>query len=308
MKLSPIQRFVSWCFIVASTVSGVSASWIWAASPSEYRVVRDVPYVQREAGAETADLYLPLGGGCVPGVLMVHGGAWMAGNKHHAAWHARRLAARGYAVMAINYRLAPQYPFPAQLEDCHAALKWMAAQGANYSWDPARLAAYGYSAGGHLVCLLGMIESQCGAADDPDVAHPFRSTAEGEPTPPVRLRAIVAGGAPCDFLDEPLESQRLAFWLGGTRQQRPQAYRDASPTCYVTSQAPPVFLFHGEDDRLVPLESPRRLYARLSVRGVKTQLHVVAHAGHLARTRIRRRLKSRCIFSIANCAVPFTSE
>jgi acetyl esterase/lipase len=279
----------------------LSPSWPvpWSGWPVQaaevYRVVRDVTYVERADAAQTADLYLPTGAGPFPGVLMVHGGAWMAGNKHHSAWHARQLARRGFAVMSINYRLAPRHPFPAQLEDCRAALHWMVRQAGHYPWDPARLAAYGYSAGGHLVCLLGMIESQrqaVGASRSPaggaeeDAASSAslvraRDGADG-PFPPVRLRAIVAGGAPCDFCDEPIDSRRLAFWLGGTRQERPQAYRDASPTQFVTAAAPPVFFFHGQRDRVVPLASPSRLFERLRQEGIETQLHVVTQAGHLA--------------------------
>jgi triacylglycerol lipase len=233
-----------------------------AEAEAAFRTVRDVTYVERTDGAQTADLYLPIGQGPFPGVLMVHGGAWMAGNKNHSAWHARQLAERGFAVMAINYRLAPQHPFPAQLEDCRAALRWMVRQGAQqtHPWDVQRLGAYGYSAGGHLVCLLGMVQA-----------------AEA-----VTLRAVVAGGAPCDFSEVPPNSQRLAYWLGGTREQRPAVYREASPTSYVSADAPPVFFFHGQEDRLVPLTSPRRLHTLLQHNGVPTQMHVVTGAGHLA--------------------------
>jgi triacylglycerol lipase len=255
-----------------SLVGGLSGA-VWqcgllcAFEPTPYRVVRNVSYVQRADGQQTADVYLPASEGPVPGVLLVHGGAWMAGNKNHSAWHARRLAEHGFAVVSINYRLAPQNPFPAQLEDCQAALHWMARQSGQYAWKTEKLAAYGYSAGGHLVCLLGMMQSQSEGAE--------------QLSPPVRLKAIVAGGAPCDFCDEPLGSERLVFWLGATRQESPQVYRDASPTSFVTPNAPAVFFFHGQHDRVVPLANPTRLFDRLRQQGVPTQMHVVPDAGHV---------------------------
>lgn len=230
--------------------------------PGLPRVVRDVEYVDRETGSLTADIYLPAGAGPFPSVLMVHGGAWMAGNKSHSAWHARRLAQRGFAVVAINYRLAPIHRFPAQLEDCQAALAWMTAQAGRFPFDVERIAAYGYSAGGHLVCLLAMQVAQ-------------------QRQQPCQVRAVVAGGAPCEFRDLPPHSERLAFWLGGSREQVPEAYRLASPTAFVSPAAPPVFFFHGTTDRVVPPDRSRQLYEALRAAGVSTTMHLVAQAGHM---------------------------
>src|SRR5690606_38412757 len=85
-----------------------------------------------------------------------------------------------------------------------------------------------------------------------------------------------------DFSDEPLDSRRLVYWLGGTRADRPAIYREASPTTFVTEKSPPVFFYHGQQDRVVPVELPRRLGTLLRERGVPSELHVVEGAGHLA--------------------------
>jgi triacylglycerol lipase len=165
-------------------------------------------------------------------------------------------------VVAIDYRLAPVHKFPAQLDDCRAALDWIGKQARQFSFDPQRIAAYGYSAGGHLVCLLAMQLAQ-------------------EPQAELMLRAVVAGGAPLEFREMPPTSQRLAFWLGGSRQEVPEMYRLASPTSFVSPSAPPVFFFHGTTDRVVPLESSERLYEALRAAGVSTTMHVVRQAGHM---------------------------
>jgi triacylglycerol lipase len=201
-----------------------------------------------------------------PAVLMIHGGAWMAGNKAQVAWHAGRLAERGYVVMAIDYRLAPQHPFPAQRDDCRAALQWLYQRADELGVDAQRVAAYGYSAGGHLTCLLAFQE----AAD------------QHAPDKSPRLRAIVAGGVPCGFETLPLDSWRLAFWLGGTRRQRGDVYREACPLSFVSGQCPPAFLFHGDGDLIVPSGDSERLHERLRDCGVDAQWHLVADAGHLA--------------------------
>ena len=72
------------------------------------------------------------------------------------------------------------------------------------------------------------------------------------------------GGAPCDFRSLPADSARLAYWLGGSRAEKPLAYRQASPLGFVTADDPPCFFFHGDADLLVPLLSPRTMVDRLS--------------------------------------------
>ena len=236
-----------------------------------YRVVYSVEYARtparedKEAKSLLADLYLPTGEGRFPTLLMVHGGAWFSGNKAHVTMPARYAAKRGYAVVAINYRLAPAYKFPSQLEDCRTGLRWIADNAEKYSFDPERLAAYGYSAGAHLACLLGMTQNNRG---EEDAQQP-------------RVRAIVAGGAPCEFSWLPKESERLAFWLGGSRLSVPEMFRAASPTTFVDAKDPPTFFYHGEVDRIVPLTSARTMHRMLESVGVESSFHLVPEATHL---------------------------
>lgn len=229
-----------------------------------------------------------VGGQRVPGVLMVHGGAWMSGSKMQVAWHAMRLAQRGYFVMAINYRLAPKYQHPAQIDDCRDALQWLHAHADQLGVDRQRLGAYGYSAGGHLVCLLGLSaahdpksigngpKNQSALATEDGVAFAEKPLKEQ-----VTVQCVVAGGAPCDFGRMPLDSSQLSFWLGGTRRELPEVYRLASPITYASSKSPPLFLFHGESDHLVPGTGAERLRQSLQEQGVTCQWHPVPKAGHL---------------------------
>lgn len=245
---------------------GLVCGCLQLAQADGVQVMRDLVYAERASGPLAADLYLPAGDGPFPGILMVHGGAWMAGHKTHSAWHARRLARAGFAAIAIDYRLAPVHKFPAQLDDCHQAFQWIVARAAGYRIDARRLGAFGYSAGGHLVCLLGSKLAQ-------DLA-PAR-TGDG------RLRAIVAGGAPCDFRGEPLVSSKLVYWLGGTRSDLPEVYRLASPAEFAAPHVPPIFFFHGERDRIVPKQNPLLLNQQLQRLGVASEVYVVPQAGHV---------------------------
>lgn len=223
------------------------------------QVLRSVPYAKPGDEELTADVYLPAGSAPAPAVLVVHGGAWTIGNKAHLGFAAKQFAQAGFCAVAINYRLAPKHKFPAQLEDCLSAVAWMRANAEKYRIDPKRIGGYGYSAGGHLVALLGSEANR----------------------PECHLQAVVAGGAPCDFCSLPAEETTLSYWLGGPRKDCEELYQRASPAKHVTAKCPPMFFFHGEDDSLVPLASPRLMSNQLKQSGVATELYVVPGKGHL---------------------------
>lgn len=235
-------------------------------------VLHDVVYATRGAERLLADVYLPAGKDQAPGVLLVHGGAWTVGNKSHMAALGAMLARHGYTAVSIDYRLAPRFPFPAQIEDCKTAVRWMRSSAAKYRIDAARIGGFGYSAGGHLVALLGTTDPACGL-EGPDA----------EPNcPSTRLQAVVAGGAPCDFRWLSAENPRLAFWLGGTRAEKPDSYKLASPLAFVSADDPPMFFYHGERDHLVPALSPQVMVATLTTAGVTATLLTIPGAGHIA--------------------------
>ena len=229
-------------------------------------------YVERDSGPLKADTYLPAGKGPYPGVLVVHGGAWHMGSRAQLSGIARELAQRGFCAVAISYRLAPQDKFPAQIEDCKAAVRWMRSHAEQLKLDPLRIGGFGYSAGAHLVTLMGTTDSSDG----------LEGIADPEHQPSTRLQAVVAGGTPTDFCTIPESDRWLSFWLGGTRGQVSEQYRLASPAAFVTVDDPPMFLFHGENDELVPLVSSQWMVKQLQQSGITSQLYVVPQVGHIA--------------------------
>lgn len=247
----------------------VFASPLWAAEEG-YDVIPDQVYVERESGPLKADVYVPQGDGPFPAMIVVHGGAWATGTKQQLAGIAQGLAKQGYTAAAISYRLAPQDKFPAQVYDCQAAVRWLRENAEKFKLDPERIGGYGYSAGGHLVAMLG-------ALDDDD----FQEPGVEKDAPSARLQVVVAGGAPCDFQLMPADNERLSYWLGGTRNEKPDAYRDASPAQYITADDPPMFFFHGEEDDIVPIRSPQRMADLLKEAGVGVEFHAIAKAGHM---------------------------
>ncbi len=196
----------------------------------------------------------------MPAIVMIHGGAWRAGSKISMLRHARRLTRVGYVVMAINYRLAPKYPWPAQIEDCRAALDWLHDHAGQYNIDTQRVGVYGYSAGAHLAAMLA-------------------TTNENNNS--IKIRAAAVGGTPAEFSWIDDDSNALVYWLGATREEDADVYVNASPISFVTPDDPPVIVFHGDADLLVPVESARRLHAALEEQNVDSELVEVAGYGHI---------------------------
>ena len=243
----------------------------FAVAEEEVVVHRNIAYVDSGDARHEADIYVPPGEGPFPGVLMIHGGAWMTGSKGHMLGHARTVVDAGYTVMSINYRLAPKHKFPAQVDDCKAAVRFMRDNAQKYKIDGKKIATYGYSAGGHLACLLGMTDAEDGL-EGSDLADEATDT---------RVQCVIAGGAPCEFRTMPKRVSALGYWLGGTREKVPENYRLASPTTFATADDPPVFFFHGEKDTLVPEISPKALMTALEAHDIKCQFHVVSGKGHI---------------------------
>lgn len=244
----------------------------WAVETREIETRYAQVYAQRESGKLMADVYLPKGEGPFPGVLVVHGGAWHMGTRAQLSGVAQLLARHGLTAVAISYRLAPAHKFPAQIEDCKAAVRWMRKQAAELKMDPERIGGFGYSAGAQLVTLLGTTDAEDGLEGI--------ESSEEEAVKNTRLQAVVAGGAPCDFRVIDPDSRMLAFWLGGTRREAGEQYRRASPREFVTEDDPPMFFFHGENDELVPLISPVAMCESLKQVGVPAELYIVPKIGH----------------------------
>ena len=228
----------------------------------------DVVYGEHSEPLHRADLFypsdVPPNGQKWPVVLMIHGGAWTAGDKSYDRVHARKLAARGYCVVVINYRLAPTHKFPAQLDDCRLALTWIESQAEKRSLDLDRIAAWGYSAGGHLTALLALTEA----------------SKPGESSP--RLQVCVCGGAPFDLTNLPGDTEVLAGVFGKTPAQAPEIYQQASPISHVTKNTPPMFVFHGTKDWLVPNKNAVKMCQLLQENDVDYEYCEVPGKGHLA--------------------------
>src|SRR5580704_4054303 len=119
--------------------------------------ITNLPYVTGGGPQQQIDLYIPTNGNGGPLVVYVHGGGWEHGDKAGDSVNPNNLQWlwKGYAMASINYRLAPSALWPAQIQDCKAAIRWLKARGHEYGYGPKRIAVVGESAGGHLAAMLG---------------------------------------------------------------------------------------------------------------------------------------------------------
>jgi acetyl esterase/lipase len=226
-----------------------------------------------------ADLYRPPDAGSgnrrAPAVIVVHGGAWRSGDKNeNPAWN-QWLAARGYVVLDIQYRLAPAANWRQAVGDIWSAVAWLRSHAAELGADPDRVAVLGRSAGGHLALLAAY------AADDADLEN------SGNRPPP--LWCVIAFYAPTDLTRMYMEACRdptddvctgLRALIGSDPAADGDAYRLASPLEHVHAAAPPTLLIHGTSDRVVPPEHSRLLAGGLAQAGARVQLVSVPFAPH----------------------------
>jgi len=231
---------------------------------SSYQIRRDQVFTPPGwPVALLADVYVPEGEGPFPAVLVIHGGGWESGDRAQVKGLAERIARRGYVAVNTTYRLAPGAIFPAQLQDVQQAVLWMRAQAATYRIDPTRIGAFGYSAGAHLAALLGGI-GEAGPLGQPGAA----------------IKAVVAGGTPTDLSKWPA-GKLVPQFIGGNRSQKPAEYRAASPVSYVNAGDPPVFLYHGGADALVPIDHAEDYQKLLAAADVPNELFVLRGRGHI---------------------------
>ena len=240
--------------------------------PEGVKVLRDLQYVENGHERNRLDLYLPEKTDArLPLVVWIHGGAWQAGSKEGCP--AVFLAAKGYAVASINYRLSQHAVFPAQIEDCKAAIRWLRANAAKYHVDSDHVGVWGASAGGHLVAMLGVtgkvkaLEGQGGNLDQSS-----------------RVQCVVDWFGPSNFAtmrgwhnDPGSPEARL---IGGSVQENPEKARKASPLTYVDKDSAAFLIMHGDKDNVVPPGQSDELADALKKAGVEVTLQVIKDNGH----------------------------
>lgn len=240
----------------------------------------DIEYAKPDNTPLRLDLYLPKEiKGSVPVIVAIHGGGWTGGDKRGAA--VIGLVRHGYAIASINYRFSQQAIFPAQIEDCKAAVRWVRAHAAEYHIDPDKIGAWGDSAGGHLVALLATtadVKKLEGDEGNPDVSSRVQAVCDWYG--PTDLVTIASQEGPDAVLHPDTPDSPVSKLLGGPAPENKEKAEAASPITYVSKEAAPILIMHGDKDPLVPLAQSEEFRDALKKAGAEVELYVVKGAGH----------------------------
>jgi acetyl esterase/lipase len=249
--------------------------------PDGTKVHANVEYVPGGHERQRLDLYVPAEADTpLPVIVWVHGGAWTAGSKDGGG-PALPFVAKGYAVACINYRLSQHAVFPAQIEDCKAAIRWLRANAKTYNLNPERIGVWGASAGGHLVALLGTfgsVKDHEGKGGNADQSSRVQAVVDFfGPTDLLQMDAHAVPGARLKHDSPTSPESRL---IGGAIQENVEKVGRANPIKYVSNDAPPFLIVHGEQDPLVPCYQSELLYEALKGARSDVTFYKIARAGH----------------------------
>ena len=249
-----------------------SANALAAEPPAEVSFTRDITY----ATVDGEDLKLNLSrpknaAGKLPCIIVIHGGAWRGGNRTQHDDLTWNFAKAGYVSATLSYRLVPKHTFPAQVQDVKAAVRFLRAHADEYNIDVDRLGAVGFSAGAHLSLMLGTMDKSDGLDDVG--SHQDQSS---------KVQCVVQYFGPADFnLPLPDASRPLVVdFLGGTKEQKPDAYNRASPVTYVSSGDAPILTYQGTKDPLVPHDQAVALVEAMTKAGVPGRVELLIGASH----------------------------
>ncbi|MDW7755627.1 MAG: alpha/beta hydrolase [Brevefilum sp.] len=231
----------------------------------------NIPYAHLSL-SQTLDIFLPDdGNGPFPVILSIHGGAFMGCDKADMqVLPALEGLERGYAVVALNYRLSWEAIFPALVHDVKAAVRWVRANAHWYYFDPNKIVAWGGSAGGYLSAMLG-VSAGVPAVEDLRL---------GNPNQPSDVQAVVDWYGPTNFLkmDEQLLAGGLApqegtehcaetspesLLLGTKITEIPEVVQNANPETYISEAMPPFLIQHGVMDGTVPVQQSIELAQKI---------------------------------------------
>ncbi len=235
--------------------------------------------------AQVMDIYLPEGDGPFIVVVLIHGGAFRMGDKEMETANAEALVAKGYAAASINYRLSGEAKYPAQIEDCKAAVRFLRANAEKYHLNPDKIGSWGSSAGGNLSAMLG---TSAGISE-------LEGSNLGNEGVSSKVVASVDWFGPINFLTMDAEAAALGFigrtnsesspesqLIGKAVQSAPELVAKANPTTYLSADDAAFFIQVGSMDRNIPYTQSLNFYNALKpvLGSDKVSFELLEGAGH----------------------------
>ncbi len=251
---------------------------------------KDVDYVGDGKGYHTCDIYLPKQEKeSYPVVIHIYGSAWFSNNGKGQAdlgTIVKALLDAGYAVVCPNHRSSMDAKWPAQIHDIRAVIRFVRGEAKKYRFDPSFVATSGFSSGGHLASTAattsGTKQTKVGTVDidlEGSLGNYLNESsavnAACDWSGPVDLTAMDCGEHMTMGVNSP-EDQLL----GSKLSEEPDKYLSLSATSYIDRNDPPIIIFHGEKDNVVPCCQGKKFYELLRAAGVTTEATFVPEGGH----------------------------
>ena len=251
---------------------------------------KDVNYVGDGQAFHTCDIYLPKQEKeSYPVVIHIYGSAWFSNSSKGAAdlgTIVKKLLDSGYAVVCPNHRSSMDAKWPAQIHDIRAVIRFVRGEAKKYKFDPSFIATSGFSSGGHLASTAattsGTKQTKVGTVDIDLEGSLGNYTSESSAvnaacdwSGPIDLTAMDCGEAMKMGENSPED-----VLLDSKLAKEPDKYLSLSATTYIDKNDPPVIIFHGEKDNVVPCCQGKMFFEQLKAAGVTTEATFVPEGGH----------------------------
>ena len=240
-------------------------------------IIRDQVFHQQAGFQLKLDIYRPHNTKKKhPGILQIHGGAWITGSKRQASFLMSRMAARGWVCFSVSYRFSPDIVFPEHLIDVKHALRWIRNNAEEHGLDPDFIIATGGSSGGHLAAMTALTQNQ--AEFQPGFEKTDTSIQGCVP-----FYGVFNFSKPFDERTPfPAKAGVLQMLCGGTPETQPDRYQQITPANWISGKTPPFLLIQGETDALISATETQAFWEVLQAHKVKDsvflRLPLVEHA------------------------------
>ncbi|MBX2817160.1 MAG: alpha/beta hydrolase [Saprospiraceae bacterium] len=266
------------CFFCASSIALFAQPELRQA-----KVDRNVVYGMYSGLALLMDVYYPEQPNGY-GVIHISGSGWskplgldarLLNHQGHVEIEGTALVAAGYTVFSINHRATPRFTYPAAVEDAQRAVRYIRHHADQYNIAADRIGAVGGSSGGHLVCMLGVLD---GTENRPDASAINLESA--------KVQCVIARAPPTTFISSKEELIGEHFLNMRLRQARDttsaeyQLAREASPIFHVSADDPPFLFLHGDQDDIVPFSMSEIMQDALQAEHIPVRLLKIEGAGH----------------------------
>ena len=192
-----------------------------------------------------------------PAIVILHGGGWKSGNKSQMETFAIEMASKGYSCFNIEFRLSPEAIYPAAIFDVKKAIQHIRKNARKYNVDPDKIAVLGCSSGGQMAALTGTTNGN----------KNFEENGTNNKTSSNVQAIINIDGVLAFKHPESIEGKVAGLWLGGSYEEKPTVWQQASPLNHTDKNTPPTLFinssiprFHAGRDDMIAILNKNGIY------------------------------------------------